>query len=176
MCLQAESWQSVPLLAHACSAAQSCLPLFDPMDYRPPGSPPMGFSRQEYWTRLLFPFPGDLPDPEIEPGSPASAGRFFTTEPRGNLHCTEATKPKGGKASELMDVFTALCAPVNNDHASVPSLKTLALYDFQRGMGGNPNRTPAGSRLKIQIKWSCKKKIVILFLAHLCLWSVIYTS
>ena len=57
-----------------------------------------------------------------------------------------------------MDVFTALCAPVNNDHASVPSLKTLALYDFQIGMDGNPNRTPAGSRLKIQITWSCKKK------------------
>jgi hypothetical protein len=74
-----------------------------------------------------------------------------------------------------MDVFTALCAPVNNDHASVPSLKTLALYDFQIGMDGNPNRTPAGSRLKIQIKWSCKKS-VILFLAHLCLRAVIYTS
>ena len=31
----------------------------------------MGFSRQEYWSRLLFPSPGDLPDPEIEPSSPA---------------------------------------------------------------------------------------------------------
>ena len=31
----------------------------------------MGFSRQEYWSRLLFPSPGDLPDPEIEPRSPA---------------------------------------------------------------------------------------------------------
>ena len=31
----------------------------------------MGFSRQEYWTGLPFPSPGDLPDPEIEPGSPA---------------------------------------------------------------------------------------------------------
>ena len=41
----------------------------------------MGFSRQEYWSVLLFPFPGDLPDPGIEPASPALAGRFFTTEP-----------------------------------------------------------------------------------------------
>ena len=31
----------------------------------------MGFSRQEYWTGLPFPTPGDLPDPEIEPASPA---------------------------------------------------------------------------------------------------------
>ena len=30
----------------------------------------MGFSRQEYWSGLLFPSPGDLPDPGIEPGSP----------------------------------------------------------------------------------------------------------
>jgi len=29
----------------------------------------MGFSRQEYWSRLLFPSAGDLPDPEIEPRS-----------------------------------------------------------------------------------------------------------
>ena len=39
----------------------------------------MGFPRQEYWSGLPFPSPGDLPDPGIEPTSPASAGRFFTT-------------------------------------------------------------------------------------------------
>ena len=33
--------------------------------------PSMGFSRQEYWSGLPFPSPGDLSDPEIEPGSPA---------------------------------------------------------------------------------------------------------
>ena len=33
--------------------------------------PSMGFSRQEYWSGLPFPSPGDLPDPGIEPGSPA---------------------------------------------------------------------------------------------------------
>ena len=33
--------------------------------------PSMGFSRQEYWSGLLFPSPGDLPHPGIEPGSPA---------------------------------------------------------------------------------------------------------
>ena len=43
----------------------------------------MEFSRQEYWSRLPFPSPGDLPDPEIKPVSPALGGRFFTTEPPG---------------------------------------------------------------------------------------------
>ena len=41
----------------------------------------IGFSRQEYWSGLPFPSPGDLPDPGIEPASPALAGGFFTTEP-----------------------------------------------------------------------------------------------
>ena len=35
------------------------------------------FSRQEYWSGLPFPSPGDLPGPGIEPMSPALAGRFF---------------------------------------------------------------------------------------------------
>ena len=46
----------------------------------------IGFSRQEYWSGLPFPFPGDLPDPGIEPTppvSPALAGGFFTTAPLG---------------------------------------------------------------------------------------------
>ena len=43
----------------------------------------MGFSRQEYWSGLLFRSPGDLPDPGIRPTFPALAGRFFTTEPLG---------------------------------------------------------------------------------------------
>ena len=40
----------------------------------------MGFPRQEYWSELPFLSPGDLPNPRIEPSSPALAGRFFTTE------------------------------------------------------------------------------------------------
>ena len=40
----------------------------------------MGFPRQEYWGRLPFPCLGDLPDPEIKPGSPVLTGKFFTTD------------------------------------------------------------------------------------------------
>ena len=43
----------------------------------------MGFHRQEYWSELPFPSPGDLLDPAIEPASPALAGGFFTPEPSG---------------------------------------------------------------------------------------------
>ena len=46
----------------------------------------MGFHRQEYWSGLPCPPPGDLPDSGIEPmslTSPAMAGGFFTTEPPG---------------------------------------------------------------------------------------------
>ena len=44
----------------------------------------MVFSRQEYWSGLPFCSPGDLPDPGIEPTSPALANRFFTAKPPGN--------------------------------------------------------------------------------------------
>ena len=43
----------------------------------------IGFPRQAYWSGLPFPSPGDLPDPGIEPRSPALAGGFLTTKPPG---------------------------------------------------------------------------------------------
>ena len=43
----------------------------------------MGFSRQEYWSGLPSPSPGDLPHPGTEPASPALAVGFLTTEPQG---------------------------------------------------------------------------------------------
>ena len=51
------------------------------VDFQAPLS--VGFPRQEYWSGLLFPAQGDLPDPEMELESPALAGGFFTTEPPG---------------------------------------------------------------------------------------------
>ena len=41
----------------------------------------MEFSRQEYWSGLPFPTPGDLPDPGIEPGSPALQADSLLSEP-----------------------------------------------------------------------------------------------
>ena len=45
--------------------------------------PSMGFSRQEYWSGLPFPSPGDLPDPGIDPGSLALEADALTSEPPG---------------------------------------------------------------------------------------------
>jgi len=43
----------------------------------------MEFPRQEYWSGVPFPSPGDLPYPGTKPAYPQLAGRFFTTEPPG---------------------------------------------------------------------------------------------
>ena len=51
----------------------------------------MGFSRQEYWSRLPCPLPGDLPGPRIQPSSlmsPALTGRFFTTSATREALCS----------------------------------------------------------------------------------------
>ena len=45
--------------------------------------PSMGLSRQECWSGLPFPSPGDIPDPGIEPGSPALQADALSSEPPG---------------------------------------------------------------------------------------------
>ena len=53
------------------------------MDYTCQAPLSMGFFRQEYWSRLLFPSPEDLPDPGFEPRSPALQADSLPTELRG---------------------------------------------------------------------------------------------
>ena len=78
----------IPVYSHCCClVARLCLTLYvTPWTIAHQASLSMGFARQEYWSGLPFPFPGDLPDPGIEPQAPAVsciAGEFFTTEPLG---------------------------------------------------------------------------------------------
>ena len=71
----------------------SCVQLFvtpRTVAYQAPLS--MGFSRQEYWSGLPFPSPGDLPDPGIEPGSPAFQADALPSEPPGIPSSTVLTK------------------------------------------------------------------------------------
>ena len=81
------------MLVHACVLSRlSCVTLCATpwtVMHQAPWS--MGFSRQEYWSGLPFPPPGDLPNPGIEPMSPALAGRFFTPEPPGKTHTSSLT-------------------------------------------------------------------------------------
>ena len=65
----------------------------------------VGFTRQEYWNGLLFPPPGDLPNPGMEPQplvSPALAGWFFTTAP--------AERPSELHVKFLAPHFPSSCA------------------------------------------------------------------
>ena len=68
---------------YACAKLlQSGLTVYDPRTVARQAPLSMGFSRQEYWSGLPFPPPGDLPDPEIQSESlmsPALASGFFTT-------------------------------------------------------------------------------------------------
>ena len=60
--------------------AQSCLTLVTPWTIARQAPLSMGFSRQEYWSGLPFPSPKDLPDPGIEPRSPALQADSLLTE------------------------------------------------------------------------------------------------
>ena len=73
--------------------AQSCLTLCNPWTIALQAPLSIEFSRQEYWSGLLVRPPRDLPNPGIEPTSPAWAGRFFTAEPPGKP-CTFVPGPK----------------------------------------------------------------------------------
>ena len=58
----------------------SCLTLATPWTVACQAPLLMGFPRQDYWSGLPFPSPGNLPKLGIEPASPALASRLFTTE------------------------------------------------------------------------------------------------
>ena len=64
-----------------CVHAHSCLALSDPTDFSLPGFLSVGFPRQEYGSGLPFPPPGDLPNLEIKPKSPALADSLPLCQP-----------------------------------------------------------------------------------------------
>ena len=77
-------------MLHA-KSLQSCPTLCDPMGCSPPGSSLHGILQAGILEWVAFPPPGGLPNPGIEPGSPALSGAFFSTEPCGKLvrlYCT----------------------------------------------------------------------------------------
>ena len=82
--------------------------------------PSMGFSRQEYWSRLSFPTPGDIPDPGMEnasPMSPALAGGYFTTileSPGlgldgGDVSCLQEILRKGSEFFRMVSSTSLSC-------------------------------------------------------------------
>ena len=92
-----------------CVFTQSCLTLCDPQTVacQPPLS--MEFSRREYWSGLPFPSPGDLPNPGVEPGSPALQVDTLPSKPSG--------KPKEALQNSKRNSITT----------TIPNLPTLII-------------------------------------------------
>ena len=93
--------------------------------------PSMGFSRQEYWCGLPFPSPGDLPDPGIEPRSPALQADTLTSEPPG--------KPQGHQPACKWQSQSLNSGPSNSrthicDVCSIQSPIKEVLHGSNRGL------------------------------------------
>ena len=119
---------------------QSYLTLCNLMDYSPPGSLSMGFSRQKYWSGLPCPPPGDLPDPRTGPVSlmsPALAGRFFTTS------ATYGPPKREGTVSQVFFCFPSQAnsrlsrKQLMNGHHPIFPLKHKGLRHLAGGGWGN---------------------------------------
>ena len=108
----------------------------------------MGFSRQEYWSGLPFPFQRDLPDPGIEPGSPVFQADALTSEPPGK-----------GSAKECSNYHTIAFI----SHASKVMLKILQARIQQYVNREHPDvqagfRKGRGTRYQIaNIHWIIEK-------------------
>ena len=77
------------ILCLSVKSLQSFLTLWDPMDCSLPGSSVRGeFSRQEYWSGLPCLSPGDVPNPGIDPRSPALQADSLSAEPPGKFRNT----------------------------------------------------------------------------------------
>ena len=78
--LQVDSLPAKPSESES-EVVQSCPTLCDPCTVAHQAPPSMGFSRQEHWSGLPFPSPGDLPDPGTEPRSPTLQADTLTSAP-----------------------------------------------------------------------------------------------
>ena len=117
--------------------AQSCPSLCDPMDciaYQ--ASPSMEFSRQEYWSGLPFPSPGHLPDPAIEPVSPALQADALLSEPlagpkvRRRIWSFQREKRNFTKETRFRLTLRFSFAPLNARRkcSSVPGIQRESAY------------------------------------------------
>ena len=93
----------------------------------------VGFSKQEYWSGLPFPPPGDLPDPGIEPESPVLAGGFFTTS------ATWEAQPyrwylRGNVTTKKIQIMFRI---KNNLKSFLKRYKCLAYFSIKRNKSGS---------------------------------------
>ena len=98
----------------------------------------MGLSRQEYWSGLPFPSPGDLPDPGIEPGSPALQADALTSEPPGkpvNKYYLKKTKSKrflGGPVVKTLPSNIRVVGLNPSQEAKIPHISQWKNQDVKQ--------------------------------------------
>ena len=85
----------------------------------------MGFSRQEYWSGLPFPPPGDLPDPGIKPGSPAFQADALTSEPPGT------PERQYTDICQQSDIFAFEYVPLGFIIAFLPGIQCILILCLQ---------------------------------------------
>ena len=89
---------------------QSCWTLCNPMDCSHQAPLPIRFFRQEYWSKLPFASPGDLPDPEIKPRSLALQADSLPSEPPGkSIHITKELQILGSQKEKSQCYCNSLC-------------------------------------------------------------------
>ena len=125
----------------------------------------MGFSRPEHWSGLPFPSPGDLPDPGIEPVSPALAGGFFTASttwetPQGISGPSVSESPSDHNGHQA-----ALSVPSTSRNVTWPSQDRMRLKgawpetpsrDMQSWAGHCPSSLPPSCRRLCEGGWGGK--------------------
>ena len=129
----------------------------------------MRFSRQDYWSGLPFPSPGDLPDPRIKPVSPALAGRFFTTELPGKAiwYCIYRYE------SELTQWCLTLCDLMDLPGSSVHGIFQARILEwvaisFSRGSSRPRDRTHASCiGRQILYHWTTREGCMMSYI-HVC--------
>ena len=138
----------------SCLVSKLCLTLCHPMDcsivaHQAPLS--TGFPKQEYWSGLLLPPSGALPDPGIKPmspGSPASAGGFFTTVPLGRYWLSTEKSSNGKRCSGI-----SLCIHTTSLCVHITSLYTYITTPCVHITSGESRRGDSVKSYKIIIKW-----------------------
>ena len=124
-------------MVHVCSVMSDSLWPYGRVALQAPLS--MGFSRQDYWSGLPYPSPGDLPNPGIEPDSPALAGEFLPLAPLGKPETAIVRINEDLHINDKLINFTLLWAAFNTIYHS--SLKYL-LLDFTITLA-NPSTVPS---------------------------------
>ena len=132
------------------------------MNWSLPGS--SGFSRQEFWSGLPFPSPGDLPNPGMEPAfllSPALADGFFTTSTT-----WEAPVLEDGKISFFL---------LASDCRKEVTLTLKALYHLPFTISPPPGKAPVILKRKVTTPWG-RSYFVLLHWFPACDYYAIFTT